>query len=43
LEFLISLFSRSAWICVYPLSSAVYILFFLPQMRADKHRFTQIN
>jgi len=27
-EFLISLFSSSAWICVHPLSSAVYILFF---------------
>jgi hypothetical protein len=25
---LISLFSSSAWICVHPLSSAVYILFF---------------
>jgi hypothetical protein len=25
---LISLFSLSAWTCVHPLSSAVYILFF---------------
>jgi hypothetical protein len=32
---LISLFSSSAWISVHPLSSAVYILFFLPHMRAD--------
>jgi hypothetical protein len=34
-EFFLSLFSSSAWICVHRLSSAVYILFFLPQMRAD--------
>jgi hypothetical protein len=33
---LISLFSSSAWICVHPLSSAVYILFF-------NRRWGQIN
>ncbi len=38
------LFSLSAWICVNPLSSAVWeILFFLLPIQADKHRLTQIN